>query len=121
MAARFRIIVLEQSSHGSGLGRDWRLLLWADVPSARQQFYATPGAVSEWKDALTTDNAQLASGAVAERLVTLQQKSTGTIADLQAIAQAMWTAWQAEVTARNPWNRYGTTWDGTSWVLGGVS
>jgi hypothetical protein len=39
----------------------------------------------------------------------------------QAELQLRWQAFQDDVTTNNPWNRYGSTWNGTAWVLGGVA
>jgi len=119
--ARVRVIVLDTQSLGDGGGANWRVAFWADVPAARQPFYAAAGATSAWGGATAGDLAALQSGAVVERVETVQQNAGQTLGQLQPIVEAMWTQWQAHVTAANPWVRYGTTWDGTSWVVGGVN
>lgn len=109
--ASVRVIVLEHQSLGAGLGSLWTLALWADVPATRQAFYANPSATSAWKDAQAGDLTALQTGAVVERILTLQQNAGQTLADMQAVAAAEWTAYQAYITARNPWDRYGTTYN----------
>ena len=110
-----RIIVLDLT------GGTLRAALWADVPVARQPFYAQPGAVSAWKDASGPENAALASGAVAEKVIAYTPAPGETQAQGRAILIAKWTSWQAYVTATNPWARYGSFYDGSSWTAGGVA
>lgn len=119
--ARLNIIVLERDRENPNL---YTYSLWADVPVARRPFYAVEwGAtrVSAWKDALAADNTNLQTGAVVEAVQTLQVPSGATLAQIQSFLQSRWTAYQNLVTTLNPWQRYGTTWDGTTWVNGGAS
>ncbi len=114
--ARFRVIVLEQQDV-----RSFRCAFWLDVPAARQSFFVKPaGTVSAWKDALPGDHAALVSGAVVEHVDIVQVPSGTTLAEAQAVLQATWQSHQDRVTNQNVWVRYGTTWDGTSWVSAGV-
>lgn len=118
MAARFRIIVMDRlPDFGS---QSFRVAYWVDVPAARQSFYAKPGAVSAWANAQAADNAAIASGAVVE-IVENFVKPNGTLAQAQADLQANWQRHQDAVTNVNRYQRYGTTWDGTTWTAGGVS
>lgn len=120
MAARFRIIILDKPDFDAP--RVFRYVLWADVPVARQAFYAKPtGTVSAWKDAIAGDNSQLVSGAVSEKVATINGQAGWTIADYQTELQTRWQAYQDAITNTNLWNRYGSTWNGTTWVLGGVA
>jgi hypothetical protein len=120
MAARFRVIVLDKSDLSNQ--NIFRYVLWADVPPVRQAFYTQPAAtVSAWKDATVGDNAQLVSGAVAEKVAEIQVAPGTGMPAIQAEIQIRWQAFQDQVTTLNPWNRYGSTWDGTTWVLGGVA
>ena len=121
-----RIIVLDrQVTQEQNLGNEapqiWRYALWADVPVARQPFYANPTATSAFKDIVAGDLTAIRDGSVTES-VRIQYVPAGTgLAAVQSILQAKWTAYQAEVTTYNPWNRYGTFWDGASWTAGGVA
>jgi hypothetical protein len=120
MAARFRVIVLDKSDLSNQ--NVFRYVLWADVPAARQPFYVQPAdTVSAWSGAQTGDNAQLVSGAVAEKVDTIQVAPGTGMPAIQAEIQIRWQTYQEQVTNLNPWNRYGSTWDGTTWVLGGVA
>lgn len=115
---RLRIIILDRDRENAA---QFRYVLWADVTFTRQAFYARPGAVSSWKDATAADNTNIANGVVAERVDVISRQPGGTLAQIQADLVASWTAFQAEVNTVNPWVRYGTTWDGTTWVPGGVA
>jgi len=117
MAARFKIIILDKDANDPV----YRYLLWADVPAARQPFYANASATSAWTDATAGDLAALQNGSVVERQGELRVPSGSTLAQVQAFLQARWSEFQNQVTNDNPWVRYGTTWDGTTWTAGGVS
>ena len=113
---RLRVIILEQEDP-----RTFRYALWADVPVARQPFYANPTATSAWENALAADLTALQSGQVVERVDKLGIPSGGTLAQARSILQANWQFYQDRITADNPWQRYGSTWDGTTWTVAGVS
>lgn len=114
---RLRVVLLDK------LGpQAFRFLYWADVPVARRPFYAKPvGTVSVWTGALSTDNDNLISGSVVERVDDVHVPVGTTIAEVQLSLQNGWQDFQDLVTSGNPWVRYGTTWDGTIWVVGGVA
>jgi hypothetical protein len=113
---RLRVIILDQEDT-----RTYRFVLWADAPLARQTFYADPAAGSVWKNALPSDVAAIQAGQVVERAGTLILEPGEGVAVARTLLQASWQAFQNEITTRNPWGRYGTTWDGTTWVAGGVA
>ncbi len=120
-----RIIILENQTQGQ-LGNEapkvFRAAFWADVPAARQSFYvktATP--FSAWPGASGAELTAIQTGQVAERVINAPIAFNATLASAQATLQAMWTDYQAEITAANPWNRYGSFWDGTTWTLGGAA
>jgi hypothetical protein len=114
--ARLRVIVLDRPAPDV-----YRYVFWADVPAARQAFYANPTAVSAWKDALAADLTALRNGSVVEKVDSLKVPAGSTLAQAQAFLAARHADYQAQVTAYNPWVRYGTTYDGASWTNGGVS
>ena len=110
------VIILEELDT-----RSYRYALWADVPVARQAFYARPGAVSAWTGASAAENAALAAGAVTEHVDHFVVPEGTPIAQVRALLQTQWQGFQGRITADNPWVRYGTFWDGTTWTAGGVS
>lgn len=111
-----RVIVLEKTGP-----TQYRYALWAVVPAARQTFYANAEATSAWKGATQTDVDDLRAGRVVEKVDVVTRAPGATLAQVQADLQAAWQAYQDEVTNGNPWVRYGTVWDGTTWTSGGVS
>lgn len=111
-----RIVVLERSGT-----RQFRAVLWADVPAARQPFHAVVGKVSAWKDASGAENSALASGAVAEKVIDVNYSTALNMAQMQTALEGTWADWQAEITASNPWVQYGRFWDGTTWTAAGVA
>lgn len=121
MAITKRVIILEQTSAAPPT---YRYAMWADVPAARQPFYAVKQAtmVSAWKDAAPADTSALQSGAVTERVETTTMQSGDTLATAMTRLQAIWAAFQAEVTAKNDWARYGSFMDTSNvWTAGGVA
>jgi hypothetical protein len=112
-----KIIILDRVNLPSD--QDFRIAFWLDVPAARQPFYANPAAVSAVIGATTDEISAIRSGAVVEEIVTVPGRAgTGQAALLAAIV-SRYEARQAEFTARNPWARYGSFWDGNGWT--GVS
>ena len=120
-----RVIVLERLStketqYGSDTPQFWSYALWADVPAARQSFYANATATSAVRNIAPADLLAIQNGSVVEKVATLQVPKGATIGQLQTALETIWSAYQTEVTNFNPWNRYGTFWDGASWTAGGV-
>lgn len=113
---RLRIIMLDQDDP-----QTFRYVLWADVPLARQTFYANPSAASAWKEATAEDVAALRSGAVVERSDKIVMPKGGMVLQARAILEKNWQGFQDRLTAGAKWTRYGTTWDGTTWATGGVA
>jgi hypothetical protein len=101
--------------------RQWRYALWADVPAARQPFYARVGATSAWAGASGAQNTALAAGQIAERVNVLEVPAVATVADIKTELDRLATAYQTEITNTNPWVRYGTRSDGTTVTQTGVA
>ena len=120
MAARLKIIILDKPVIQEN-PNVFRYVFWADVPAQRQAFFANPAAESAWKERTQADVDQLKSGAVKEQVATIQVIPGTGMAAVQAELQARWQSYQDQVTTLNPCLRYGSTWDGTTWVLGGVA
>ena len=93
---------------------------WADVPLARQPFYAGAGKVSVWKDALAADNTALQNGSVVELAGEYPIEEGAGAARIQQVLRDLHGKYQARIDAHNPWSRYGTAYD-TAWTAGGVA
>jgi len=114
---RFNVIVLDQTPDDPNT---YRFAMWADVPAARQSRYAstsTSTTFSAWTSASTADTDALKSGAVVEKVASQRVPAGSSLAQVEAFLQTQWAAYQATVTSYNPWQRYGSTWDGTTWVV----
>lgn len=113
--ARLKIIILDK------IGGKLHYAMWADVPAARQAFYADAGKVSAWKDALPADNAALQSGAMVERVASYKFEEGALPGRIRLELQALAGRFQVEINAHNPWSSYGTVWDGAAWTAGGIA
>jgi hypothetical protein len=121
-----RVIVLErlttrETAWGDQAPQFWSYVFWADVPAGRQSFYANPTLESAVKNIASADLTALQNGSVVEKLDVLQVDKGTTIGQLQTLLETKWTAYQTQITNYNPWNRYGTFWDGASWTAGGAT
>ena len=112
-----KLIIILDKDVRTGL---FRCALWADVPLARQSFYANPVAKSIWTGASPAEHAAIAAGQVTERVITLQVSDGATVPSLQEELITQQARFQAEIATANPWRRYGTFFDGISWTAGGL-
>jgi hypothetical protein len=108
---RLNVIVLTKTTD------DVSCAFWADVPSARQTFYADASKKSVWTGALASDNTALQNGAVVEQIFVQRTPQGSTIPTIEAALQAAWQNFQNEITNVNPWGFYGSTWNGTTWTI----
>jgi hypothetical protein len=99
----------------------YRYVLWATVPTARQVMYAQPGKVSAWKGASQAENDAIATGAVVEIQDEFEVAPGTTLASVRADLISLQTSFQAATTANNPWVRYGTFYDGSTWTNAGLA
>ena len=122
-----RVIVLDrllaaETHEGEGMPQQVRVVFWADVPAARQPFYANATVLSAWKDATAADVIALQTGVVVEREEILRIPKTATAAQIQSVLQARWQSYQDTITAHNPWTKYGTFLDQNGvWTVTGVT
>ena len=113
-----KLIIVLNKNKQTGL---FRCALWADVPATRQPFYADAGAKSSWTGASVAENTAIAEGQVAERVIDVPVSDGATPAQLRSELLNQQVRFQAEITDRNPWIRYGSFFDGTTWTSGGVT
>jgi hypothetical protein len=111
---RLNIIVLQQTA---GDPNGFELLFWADVPSARQTYYANSNAKSAWAQATTTDNQNLQNGSVVEQATSAHYVPGTPLVQIEQEMQQRWQVFQNNITNNNPWIRYGSTWDGATWTI----
>ena len=113
-----KIIILERDL-SPGL-TNFRYALWVDVPAARQSFYAGDDEESEYKDANALELAALRAGSVVELVEEMSFSSCKDIEQVLVELTERFKLAQEEIDADNPWDRYGTFWDGDTWTVGGV-
>lgn len=99
----------------------YRFVMWATVTAARQAYYANPAATSAYRDATVQEKLEIQEGRVTEKVDQISIAGGTSLAGVQAALQAAWLVFQTEVTNSNPWVRYGSYWDGTTWAAGGAS
>lgn len=114
-----KIIILDRTDMPSD--QNYRVAYWLDVPVVRQSFYADPAAKSAVVGASVPEVAALTAGQVVEVVETIKRTTGATLAALRTAMVARLAALQADLTARNPYDRYGTSYDGTTWTAGGVA
>jgi len=111
---RLNVIVLDQHRDDANT---YNVVLWADVPVARQTQYASTGAKSAWSGATAQDNTNIASGSVAERVAIQRIPQGASLAQIEQFLQNLWTDYQNQINNNNFWLHYGSTWDGTTWTV----
>lgn len=114
-----KIIVLDRYKDGD---LAVRACFWLVVPAARQVFYADATKTSEFKNATAQEVQDIKDGKVYEVVESHSVSGLNiTIVEVRAKLIARYNALQASVTSENPWQNYGTSWDGTSWTPAGVA
>jgi hypothetical protein len=91
----------------------FQYVFWAVVPAARQIFYANASFTTVVKDATAPEIAALQAGSVVEQVNQGNYQAGTPIATIQTDLITKYNAYQAQITAINPWIYYGTYWDGT--------
>ena len=109
-----KIIILESNPVTAG-EIAFRYAMWADVPAARQSRYADATLTSQVVGATAGELTALRNGSVVEK-VEEARFGASTVPAVQALLINRFNAYQTEITAKNPWQRYGTSWDGSSWT-----
>lgn len=110
-----KIIILDRQNLPSD--QDYRVVFWLDVPLARQPYYQNVAATSHVVGATQAELDAIKSGAVVERVEIISIRANATLGQIQAGLAARHGGLQAELTSRNPWARYGSSWDGTNWSM----
>lgn len=109
-----KIIVLDQS--GLPSDSNYNVAFWLAVPVARQPFYANAAATSVVIGAQAAEITAIQQGQVVETVQSVSYPAGTTLAAITADLVSRYTAAQDALTTNNPWNRYGSSWNGTSWT-----
>jgi hypothetical protein len=90
------------------------------VPAGREPAYADPVATSAFKNASAPEIQAIRDGQVVELVDEIKLSAGTSLAAMRAAMLARFAEFQAQITARNPWVRYGSFHDGISWTPGGT-
>lgn len=110
-----RIVILERVTK-----RAYRVVFRTTTPVALQSYYADPAKTALWPDAPAADTTSLQDGSEHEASDHITIEPGATQPEIAALLEATWADFNARVQAYNPWPKYGTRWDGTSWTVEGV-
>lgn len=113
-----KIIILEQLNQPSDF--DFRFVCWASVPSGREVLYADPQKNSIVKDVSEPELAAIRAGQIVEYADVMRAPAGTTIAQMKAKLETRFNEFQSLLNSQNPGRYYGSYWDGTSWVPGGM-
>lgn len=109
-----RIVFLERVGMPS-VDRSYRIAFRLTVPEARRSFYATASATSADRFAPEAEITALRAGEVVEVVDTLTAPAGATDEQAFALLQGSHARRQKELEDRNPFDNYGTNWDGATW------
>lgn len=98
----------------------YRVAFWAVVPVSRKPYYVNASATSEYKDISAGELTSLQDGSVVEKVGTFLYGSGTSLATIKADLIAKFSDFQSQITNFNPYDKYGTFYDGTGWTNGGV-
>lgn len=113
------IIILDKQDAGGDIG--FKVAFWASVPAARQTFLVDATRKSAVVGLSAAELTAIQNGSVLEKVDSFRFPAGTTITQVQAALLVAYNAFQSDVTNLNPWQRYGTFWDGTTWTVGGAA
>ena len=109
-----KIILLDRLALGS-VDESYRVAFWLEVPEERRAFYANAQASSEVHGITADELGDLRAGRFVEQVDNLTKPAGATEEQARAMLEGSYMRRQAELNACNPWDRYGTYWDGGAW------
>lgn len=119
-----KIIVLERTGELTSVNfndLNFKYVFWADTPSARQALFADATKGTAVKDASAGEKSAITSGTILETVGSAFYPAGTSASSIKADLIVKFNAFQSAVTNFNPFQYYGTFWDGTTWTNGGVS
>jgi hypothetical protein len=119
-----KIIILERAGDPASANFNdlhFRYVLWADVPSARQSYFADANKSTLVKDATAGEKSSITSGAILEHSDITNYPAGTSVANIKADLINKFNDFQNSVNSFNPFQFYGTFYDGSTWTTGGVS
>lgn len=121
-----QIIILRQNLDVNPGVFSFQVACWIPVPASRQQFYANPSATSQVTGLSAAELTAIQNGSVYEKVDTVTIPNNGqSLAamwpTIQTELQNRYAACVADLNAYNPWKRFGTYWDGSTWTVATVA
>ncbi len=114
-----QIIILERTDEPSDL--NFNVVFWPVVPSARVAFYADALKTSRFKDISAQELTDLRAGSFIEIYEKVSFIAGTTLNNIRVDLAARFNRHQNDLNNQNPFVRYGTFYDGSSWTAGGVA
>lgn len=111
-----RVIILEKTERGPSTSQRFNVLYWLVVPVDRRPIYAKrqENFVSVWPGISGPEAAKFTSGEWTEVGDIFSRPSGGMAAAMTDLEQN-WQKLQDELNADTRYQRYGSSWDGTTW------
>lgn len=109
-----KIILLDRLALGA-TDEMYRVAFWLTVPVERRPYYADPGKTSVVKNITADELGDLRAGQFVEMVETLNRPPEATEEQAEAMLEMSFLRRQADLNALNPFDRYGTYWDGETW------
>lgn len=110
-----KIIVLQRTRFSPQI--EYRVAFWLDTPSGRESLLANASLNSQVKTVTGPELSALRAGTVREFVTTVPVVQGSGLAQIQSDLQAMHVALQAAWTADATFDRYNSSWDGTTWTM----
>lgn len=108
-----KIIILDQTGLPSDL--TYRVAFWLTVPAARQPFVAKATTTSQVIGITAPELTAIQAGQIIEQINLVPYSVGSSVAAITADLVVRYNAAQAQSDSINPWNRYGSFWDGAVW------
>lgn len=113
-----QIIVLERTGEPSDY--NFKVIFWLTIPATRQSFYTNSIAISAFKNATAEEIQAIQTGQIKEVAIFCSYPTGTTLAAITTDLISKFNTEQIILNTQNPFIRYGTYWDGISWINQGV-
>lgn len=110
-----KIIILERINEPSDFS--FRFAMYAEAPATRESKYASTEKTSAVANIDAEQLDLIKQGKIIESIETAEFVAGTPMKTIQDELIKRQEAFQAKVTATNPWKYYGTAWNGTNWSV----
>ena len=113
-----KIVILNEDLDSSDLTISYAM--WLDVPATRQAVLANATTTSRMKTATQGELDALKSSAVVEVVESKNFPKAAELSTLKTALEARYAVAQAALTATHQYKYYDSSWDGSTWTVGGT-